>query len=862
MHAHTPLDHEWIAAPSLLTETEKESFAESYVRAAVDAELAVVAITDHNFCREPRELLIPYIQKAAQNSNLNILPGFEITVSDCGGTHVLVVFSEKSPLKTIDELVSQLFPPGTSRFRGNDVQPTRRNINDLNQILKESQLENLMMFAHADREDGVLNHRGGTTRAVLWNLPFMRIAQLSKPPSEFTTGFISAVVKRTNAHYTKEITYIVASDCRCLMGSQESQNRHALGDCFTWVKADPTFEGLKQIVFEPNERTRFQTHKPDVKPAFLTIDRVKFIDSTGTFQNEPIPLNSHLTAVIGGKSTGKSLLLSCIAQSIDREQAQENTEIAKTNLYDLDNIDFEVTWSNGDVTKLSKNEKSHHITFLPQTYIHRLVDKENRSSLTNLLLRFLRQNGSFETAYSSLVSKRDAAIRQIAVENTNFSSHLSSWRDVVGRITELGDKSLVESEIERVSEREEELRKASGFSEEEAKQYKQLLANRVEANTRHASSQRIEAAAREFDIQVPQITKEFIDRLNQVVSETAQSLELEDSEVKVVNRQIEKLKESINTAESQFKVGTLAAISEFSQLHTKSNNSLNELATNLKPFVDKVANQKELKELQELKLRLTSTLKEIGQLEKEKSKTEERYWASINSIKKLIKERFEIQERFIKLLNDPQYADIGDETIISASMTFSFGKFETEFMSRFDMRHSLSWLSEYLKDNKVIWSSDKHVVFLNGILQKLIETDLSQMGLRANQDVKDMVGALLHDYLSHTLTVKQSGEDIFNMSPGKQGLILLEIFLNLSNSIYPIILDQPEDNLDNRTIYSHLVNYLKSRKLHRQIIMATHNPNLVLGADAEQIIVANQDDQAQGKNAQYRFEYVSGRSCQ
>jgi ABC-type cobalamin/Fe3+-siderophores transport system ATPase subunit len=96
------------------------------------------------------------------------------------------------------------------------------------------------------------------------------------------------------------------------------------------------------------------------------------------------------------------------------------------------------------------------------------------------------------------------------------------------------------------------------------------------------------------------------------------------------------------------------------------------------------------------------------------------------------------------------------------------------------------------------------------------------------------------------------------MSPGKQGLILLEIFLHFSNSAYPILVDQPEDNLDNRTIYSHLVDYVRRKKVERQIIMVTHNPNLVLGADAEQVIVANQGGEGQGENAAYRFEYVSG----
>ena len=74
----------------------------------------------------------------------------------------------------------------------------------------------------------------------------------------------------------------------------------------------------------------------------------------------------------------------------------------------------------------------------------------------------------------------------------------------------------------------------------------------------------------------------------------------------------------------------------------------------------------------------------------------------------------------------------------------------------------------------------------------------------------------------------------------------------------PILIDQPEDNLDNRAIYNELVKYIKKKKRERQIILVTHNPNIVVGADSEEVIVANQN----GKNAPnengIKFQYVFG----
>ena len=95
------------------------------------------------------------------------------------------------------------------------------------------------------------------------------------------------------------------------------------------------------------------------------------------------------------------------------------------------------------------------------------------------------------------------------------------------------------------------------------------------------------------------------------------------------------------------------------------------------------------------------------------------------------------------------------------------------------------------------------------------------------------------------------------MSPGKRGLVLLELFLEMSNEKHPILIDQPEDNLDNRTISRELVKFIKEKSPQRQIIIVTHNANLVVLTDSENVIVANQDAQLV-ENHSHRFEYITG----
>ena len=110
--------------------------------------------------------------------------------------------------------------------------------------------------------------------------------------------------------------------------------------------------------------------------------------------------------------------------------------------------------------------------------------------------------------------------------------------------------------------------------------------------------------------------------------------------------------------------------------------------------------------------------------------------------------------------------------------------------------------------------------------------------------------------LNYKLTYQ--GDAFVDMSEGKQAFVILKLLLDFSEKKCPILIDQPEDSLDNRAIYNELVTYIKKKKRERQIILVTHNSNVVVSADAENVIVANQD----GINChnQYgdKFQYING----
>ena len=109
------------------------------------------------------------------------------------------------------------------------------------------------------------------------------------------------------------------------------------------------------------------------------------------------------------------------------------------------------------------------------------------------------------------------------------------------------------------------------------------------------------------------------------------------------------------------------------------------------------------------------------------------------------------------------------------------------------------------------------------------------------------------DFIEPYYDLRQKGKSLEQLSPGEKGALLLVFYLVLDKEDVPLIIDQPEDNLDNNSVARVLVPYIKEAKKYRQIIMVTHNPNLAVVADSEQVIKVSIDKENGNK-----FCFISG----
>jgi len=876
LHVHTPLDHEWIKGTPLKTEIEKAQFAKDYVAFAATQELAVIAITDHNFCNNVTESLIPYITKEAEANNIIILPGFEITVKDGSGIHLLVIFKERTDINSIHEVVKRLFPFGTDLVPQNGIVPVSdKSIDQLKNILDGSKLDYILIFAHADRENGVLDRStiAGARRVQEWQKEFIKICQLSKAIKEYDSGFIYQVVNKLDHNYKREMTYICASDCRTINKADVVEGRHFLGQKFTWIKANQGLEGLKEIQFEGELRTCIQETFPNPRVPYEIIKEVRFIldnaEDKNEFLHEPIKLNPDLNVVIGGKSSGKSLLLYQIANTIDCNQVYNKEERnapeeRKTDKYGFQKskVDFEVTWENGTKQLLSKNNSqestNYSILYIPQSYIQRLADtegKKTRREVGEIIRDILKQKQEYNKHYTDFIAevKRLDSTRESLV--SQYVSALDIYKSSLDNIKIVGNKEAISSYTSQLKHEVEKLKQSSEVTTEVQEEYNLLREREQALNARLISLAADKEKIQTFKYTFDRLANDLITGRDQLISELkTDSLK---SNLEHLLAPIDALQSISTTIEADILNNADGQIYKTEKV---IKNELEDVRQKIRPIADRFTSKDEIAKIELNIAEQLAKLENIKVLEDEIKVKETQ--------KNLIKDKLLDEYRstyiqyteIIEKLNE-RSAEISGLELIGSVKFYTKRYFER--LAQIVVVRGKSWKA--IEDTKLFDQNDDIndvsdiEVIINGLSQ-LFEYVISETIVpKGGASKKDILNALFKDDFFDYWKILSGRDEIANMSPGKAGLVLLKLLIDLSNSKCPILIDQPEDNLDNRSIYTDLVQYIRAKKVQRQFIVVTHNPNIVAGADADNVIVANQNDQdITRKNKYYRFDYISG----
>ncbi len=156
-------------------------------------------------------------------------------------------------------------------------------------------------------------------------------------------------------------------------------------------------------------------------------------------------------------------------------------------------------------------------------------------------------------------------------------------------------------------------------------------------------------------------------------------------------------------------------------------------------------------------------------------------------------------------------------------------------------------------------NEDGLITFMNSVLDVLTHDKRESPSpavaisdqLKKGSTEVDVLNSLFSlEWLVPRYSLKWSGKSLGQLSPGERGALLLIFYLLIDRRDVPLIIDQPEENLDNQTVYELLVPCIKEAKKRRQVVLVTHNPNLAVVCDADQIIHCS-IDKSQGNKAKY-----------
>ena len=238
-------------------------------------------------------------------------------------------------------------------------------------------------------------------------------------------------------------------------------------------------------------------------------------------------------------------------------------------------------------------------------------------------------------------------------------------------------------------------------------------------------------------------------------------------------------------------------------------------------------------------------IEEITQLEEERNNI-------FIEIYNKVKEEIEILEKYYKPVQD--FIDnnkiVNNNVNLRFNVTISATKFKEEFVKYIDMGKTGTYFRDDSRINEIIEETsfdtlDSVIEFTKKVLHSLqfneSNTKKDKMDILSQLRDKSKLNELLDyiyslEYLNVQYELRLGDKTLESLSPGEKGLLLLVFYLLIDKGDCPLIIDQPEENLDNDTITRVLVPCIAEARKRRQIIIVTHNPNLAVVCDAEQVI--------------------------
>lgn len=534
-------------------------------------------------------------------------------------------------------------------------------------------------------------------------------------------------------------------------------------------------------------------------------------------------------------------LLAYLAHSVDEEYAKEMWPDGpgRGEDYHWDKIPFKcaIEWENGKTNEESRGK----IVYIPQNHLFEISEQPNKikEKIEPVLFTKLPD---FKTKYIQ-------AENNIKKHNQQISLKVDDWftlSDTVGslgdNLRDLGDKKSIEEEKKKVESRIENIKKKYKLSARDLQNYQKISAKISVYETRF---DQIEIALSE----ISDISEEnqYFNELTFDLSPTLENLpktlqeninkKLHNHEktlLKKVNKLVFDFRKSIIEESGQIEIA-IADIKTKNERLIKNHQKNTELEALVKNLNEKIA-----------------AIKEIDNLNKEKKKTQRTLKECEKDIKTQIDQRMALIEQLETSLGDADQSMIEG---IKFGLEYNFGQ-NLELATQ---KVNAKKKSKYIKKGgslNILKVRENPAKFLEAVYSGNQKINAGNFKKGVSQEVLSLTEEKL--FTAEMEEDKIGGFSESTMTPGKRALFALRLILDESNNQWPLLIDQPEDDLDSRSIFNDIVPFLKKKKKERQIIMVSHDANLVIGSDSEQIIIANRTGGDRVNTDGKHFNYLHG----
>lgn len=641
---------------------------------------------------------------------------------------------------------------------------------------------------------------------------------------------------------------IHSSDAHKVADDVSNTQPRDIGHCFTWVKADTTFNGLRQVLYDYNDRVRLQQNSPYDDDIKYVLDKI-LIKKDGVLQEQQIPINRDLVSIIGSKGSGKSLLLSAISSVSDL--ADYDPDHKHPIFDDGDNtqlVDFELLDKGGNKVEKENIELSignDEYYTEPVLYVAQEELAGRSKNKKNVRDEYLRELGidNLSISYQDITDDTEYNLDQIdsltndlnkitkSVDQNVSSDKVSEYLEKKIKSLEQTNEKLSNAQTKKVIE---ELSAVIAKGQEATLWHKDDGFKDIELLAQDMNSRVsvFNAKAKTFDIpEADLLPLVDVSELKKAYEKSSVSLE----------KKLEDLRKQYGEKKNELE--QLGVSEDIPTLLKTVENIQREIATN-KKYLD------EVKALQES---IPVRQAYVGGLFKSDAVVHKR----ISEIEEDINKKFDTFKSERK--SSPIFEKLFKSIDIKANVFFDFKKLEADIVECFYKdRLTVKDLHKIIFDGKEP-TYEAYFEWINLSFWSFLRDNIKGLKVSTNSGLSGLVRlrqvVLLdwYEYVSVSVNITHKFGDTLKelsiMSTGELATVLLKLILvtqGLDKQI--ILLDQPEDHLDNEFIANDLVELIRELKKKRQIIMVTHNANLVVMTDSEQIIVANGIDK----------EYLSG----